>query len=549
MAPGAVGRKFSWTCARNVVCVSDMPHSVRDRVTIDLRGAGSRVRERAAAWGLPLAAFVRRAALASIENSEPSGNVPLNGAATAGQQVKVTLRLPAAHAVLLATRARKADVSQGAYVAGLLDDMPPPPATSDRAEALRALLRSTDQLAAISADFNDFLRLLRRGSSAGLEAYRVGVMSLSEDVRRHLEVASRCLADVRGADSCPCTPEEAVMSAGPAIDGVLVQWGERLFYPGNRIVRNPGTPRLDTLIRRKAAVIRGRIVATVRRRAPQVMVKVTGGGRGMAAIAAHFRYISKSGRLDIEDDRGEVRQGRAALRDLADQWRLAGAMLPNEGHRREAFNIMLSMPKGTDPLIVQRAAREFAAVELTNHRYVMVLHEHQANPHVHLSVRATGRDGSRLNPRKADLHRWRETFAEKVRGWGIEAEATRQATRGEIHRSDALWRLKAGAQGRLQSARATIKSGNGHRTTRLASLTAWAHIAQALQGSDRAEDQALAREIMHFANDSPFVRAERQQQRAVQADVIRPGTRARLVEPAMPVPRDIGQTPDPIRDR
>ena len=57
------------------------------------------------------------------------------------------------------------------------------------------------------------------------------------------------------------------------------------------------------MLRRKAAVIRGRIVATVTRRAPQVMVKVTGGGRGMTAIAAHFRYISKNGRLQVEDDR------------------------------------------------------------------------------------------------------------------------------------------------------------------------------------------------------------------------------------------------------
>jgi hypothetical protein len=34
--------------------------------------------------------------------------------------------------------------------------------------------------------------------------------------------------------------------------------------------------------------------------------------------------------------------------------------------------------------------------------------------------------GKRLNPRKADLHRWRETFAEKLRGWGTDAEASRQ---------------------------------------------------------------------------------------------------------------------------
>ena len=51
------------------------------------------------------------------------------------------------------------------------------------------------------------------------------------------------------------------------------------------------------------------------------MVKVTGGGRGMRAIAAHFRYITKNGRLEIEDDRGAVEQGKEALRDIERQWR------------------------------------------------------------------------------------------------------------------------------------------------------------------------------------------------------------------------------------
>ncbi len=34
----------------------------------------------------------------------------------------------------------------------------------------------------------------------------------------------------------------------------------------------------------------------------------------MKAIAAHFRYISKNGRLDIEDERGETRAARARSR-------------------------------------------------------------------------------------------------------------------------------------------------------------------------------------------------------------------------------------------
>ena len=162
----------------------------------------------------------------------------------------------------------------------------------------------------------------------------------------------------------------------------------------------------------------------------------------MAAIAAHFRYISKGGRLPFEDDRGLVREGEGALRDLVEQWRLGGSRIPEVSERREAFNIMLSMPAGTKPEVVQSAAREFAQAELTNHRYVMVLHTHQANPHVHLSVRAEGRDGQRLNPRKEDLRRWRATFAERLRGWGIEAEASLQATRGTRHHNERVWERK-----------------------------------------------------------------------------------------------------------
>jgi hypothetical protein len=73
-------------------------------------------------------------------------------------------------------------------------------------------------------------------------------------------------------------------ASSASIDGVLVQWGERLFYPASRIVRPVPPAGLDTMTRRKAAVIRQRIYATVVRRAPQVMVKVTGGGRGMGPL-------------------------------------------------------------------------------------------------------------------------------------------------------------------------------------------------------------------------------------------------------------------------
>lgn len=297
------------------------------------------------------------------------------------------------------------------------------------------------------------------------------------------------------------------------IDGVLVQWGDRLFYGPNRVV-NSRTPVVGgSAVQVRANAVRRRIQAIVVRHAPQVMVKVTGGGRGMGAIAAHLRYISKSGRLPFEDDRGVVRDGPEALRDLVDQWRCGGGRIPERSERREAFNIMLSMPADTKPEIVRNAAREFAAAELGNHRFVMVLHTHQANPHVHLAVRAEGRDGRRFNPRKQDLRRWREVFAEKLRGWGIEAEASSRVTRGSRHHNERLWQRKARELGR-----ATESSGTETKLTpsRRHAAQAWCEIAKALASSDEMADRELGRAVVDYARWLPGVRyrpPEKQPQR------------------------------------
>jgi hypothetical protein len=236
------------------------------------------------------------------------------------------------------------------------------------------------------------------------------------------------------------------------------------------------------------------------------MVKVTGGGRGMKAIAAHFKYISKNGRLDIEDDRGEVLRGKGDLRALAEDWRLGGTPIDDVGFRREAFNIMLSMPRGVDPLYVLKASRDFAQAELGVHKYVMVLHDHQVNPHVHLSVRAESRQGNRLSPRKADLSRWRQTFAEKLRGWGVEAEASARVVRGPGRGSVPLWRIKAREDQRLHRDVAR-QSGSATSFSSRAAGEAWAWLASALSVSDEPRDRTIGSAV------SSFARAMAEQQR------------------------------------
>lgn len=302
------------------------------------------------------------------------------------------------------------------------------------------------------------------------------------------------------------------------VDAALVQWGERLFYPPNRIRKADPTPRLETLLRRKAAIIRGHIQAAVRR-APQVMVKAAGGGRGMRDIGEHLRYVSRDGSLDLEDDRGEVHLGRDGLQDVADRWRYGGARIPEASHRREAVNLMLSMPHGTDPALVLAAARAFARAELSGNLYVMVLHEHQAHPHVHLTVRMESRSGERLHTWD-ERHRWRETFAEKLRQLGIDAAATSQRSRGEIRRSKPLWEARGDELGLVRLPLAEIKSGERGDEKRAESMRCWAHILDALARSPLPEDRELADWAAGFVRNTPFLAelTRRQDQRVVQRD-------------------------------
>lgn len=177
-----------------------MARDHRDRVTVDLRGAGPVIQQRAAAQGVTVAALVRRAVVVLAESPEAEAAGPAGVDRTEdGAHVKVTLRLPFAHALLLASRSRRAEVSQGIYVASLLEGHALPTASPDRREAIAALSRSTDQLAMLGMDLNGLMRLLGRVPDDRLEPYRAGVRSLSTRVQEHLDLASQLLIDLQQA--------------------------------------------------------------------------------------------------------------------------------------------------------------------------------------------------------------------------------------------------------------------------------------------------------------------------------------------------------------
>jgi hypothetical protein len=177
-----------------------------------------------------------------------------------------------------------------------------------------------------------------------------------------------------------------------------------------------------------------RIVA----RAPEVMVKVTGRTRDGAHLRAHLEYISRNGQLELEGADGALIVSRRDVADLADEW--AGAALADKSRRKNSpvsHSVILSMPAGTNEIAVRAAARAFAHDMFAGrHDYVFTLHTDTPRPHVHLSICSRGHTGERLNPKKADLELWRQTFAQALRDRGVEAEATPRRARGVTRKAE-----------------------------------------------------------------------------------------------------------------
>jgi Relaxase/Mobilisation nuclease domain len=300
-------------------------------------------------------------------------------------------------------------------------------------------------------------------------------------------------------------------------DNMLQEWGTRLFYGMPKKGKKTGDGKLlvgaamagSALL--SAGTVRGFVRSAVRPHAKQVLVKISGGGKGMKAVAAHFRYIARQGKpevggrgqsLELEDERGQKISGADAIKDLQYDWRMAGSYIPDESHRKEAFNIVLSMPKGTTPELVLDSVRAFAKETFEGHKYVFVLHDDTDSPHVHLAVRAERNDGQRLNPRKADLQRWRERFAARLQDRGISAVATRASTRGVTTAPRRLWQARVGPDGRGRVDAPRARSAGSVEHSRRQALRAWEKIAKALVSSPEKSDQALALEVVRYVGEA-----------------------------------------------
>lgn len=351
------------------------------------------------------------------------------------------------------------------------------------------------------------------------------------------------------------------------IDGVLRDWGEVASkgvvkakkgrnIAGGAYVKPARKPNVS------ATAARQKLSATVKK-APEVMVKISGGGKDMRSIKAHFDYISRNGEVEIEDEQGRIHQGKEEVRDVRDDWKGSGIPYEN-GKRREAFNIVLSMPPGTDRAAVKDAARAFASELFGNHQYVFAAHDDEKHPHVHLAVKAVDLDGVRLNPRKADLQHWRETFAEKLREQGIEANATPRQLRGVVKKADkqAVRHINKehGKGRRKEPARVTAsqrkaaeleaKTGRKHINPAQDNISArrkqvqhdFGTVARALAAGS-TEDKQLALEVVQFVQQMPPVQTRHAEQvEALQRAAVHKKRAERVPERDKPERKDQGRS-------
>jgi hypothetical protein len=297
-------------------------------------------------------------------------------------------------------------------------------------------------------------------------------------------------------------------STGSQIEVQLDEWGSRLFNVSTETLPRPRSAkrvstggRLSTPHAR-ATYVRWKLQAMVRR-SPQVIVKLVRAPKGMKGISNNLTYISRDGLLELEDQDGQVIRGNEAVADLKTEWRDGGMPIAADSTMRDAFHLVLSMPTRTDLLSVQRAVRDFAEREFSGFQYAMVLHTFETDPdphpsphpHVHLTVKAAGLDGIRLNPRKPDLQRWREGFAEALREHGIEATTT-----SRIHRTThERWKVQH-LRDRTTQARVLDRQKRVTDTPRKLRevMRYYQQIMRTLARSDRGDDRQLAGDLVHF---------------------------------------------------
>jgi hypothetical protein len=176
-----------------------MNSSSHDFVTVDMRGLKGTLVARAQAERVSVSAVVRRAVQRELGLTDAPAEHEAS-AFPAASAVKLSIRLTNAEAEQLAAGARRAGLSRGAFLAGLLAGVPSLSAgMGSRLDGIAALTASSAELATLTRNIHHLSALLRQGEVRAAQEYRRMLDTLGDDVRAHLRLAGSVLADLRPA--------------------------------------------------------------------------------------------------------------------------------------------------------------------------------------------------------------------------------------------------------------------------------------------------------------------------------------------------------------
>jgi hypothetical protein len=166
-----------------------------------MRGCSARIEfvARAQAERVSVSALVRGAvarelglSMAAVDQQATSA-----GATSSAASVKLSIRMTPEEAEQLAAGARAAGLSRGAYLSGLIANVPVLTSGANRTDHVATLVASCAELSTLSRNIHHLTSLLREGNARPALAYRDMLDTLAGDVHRHLTLAASVLADLR----------------------------------------------------------------------------------------------------------------------------------------------------------------------------------------------------------------------------------------------------------------------------------------------------------------------------------------------------------------
>jgi hypothetical protein len=171
-----------------------------DFVTVDMRGLKAALVARAQVERVSVSVLVRSAVardLGLAAGRETSRIDALTAGPAGTGSVKLSIRMSAKEARQLAAGAHAAGLSRGAYLAGLIANVPVLSAGGCRTAHIATLIASCAELSTLSRNIHGLTALLRQANVEPARPYREMLDTLAGDVRRHLELAARVLADLQ----------------------------------------------------------------------------------------------------------------------------------------------------------------------------------------------------------------------------------------------------------------------------------------------------------------------------------------------------------------